>query len=383
MGHRILISGAGVAGATAAYWLGRHGFAVTVVERAAGQRSSGNPVDVKGSAVGVVERMGVMPQLRESATQVDRLLFVDADGRTRSSVPTKAFAGSAGDQEVEIARSDLTGILLSAAREHADIRWRDAISEITTDGDGVEVAFEHSASARFDVVIGADGVHSGVRRLAFGPEARFLRQLGMFVATVPVDRPLRGAHEVVMHNMPGRALAVHPAAGNPGAAFMFRAPKATEFDSRDVTLHKRLVAAAYRGELGVFARYLDQLLAADDLYFDAVTRVALPRWSTGRVTLVGDAASSLSLFGDGSTLAIIGAHTLAEELAATPRDIPAALRRYERRHRRLVRPRRLGFVASGMLLVPKTGAGIALRNLTFRIGAATASRSESASGSGG
>jgi 2-polyprenyl-6-methoxyphenol hydroxylase-like FAD-dependent oxidoreductase len=369
MGHSIVISGAGVAGSTAAYWLARHGFEVTVVERAAGHRSSGNPVDVKGSAVDVVERMGIMPQLREAATQVDRLLFVDAGGRTRSSVATRAFAGSAGEQEVEIARTDLAAILLSAARDHADIRWGDAISGLTQDGDGVIVAFEQSATARFDLVIGADGVHSGVRRLAFGPEARFIRQLGMFVATAPVDRPIGSEREVVMYNTPGRALGVHPGAGNPGAAFMFRAPKTTQFDSHDLAQHKRLVAAAYPGELGVFARYLDQLQAADDIYFDAVTRVVLPQWSTGRVTLVGDAASSLSLFGDGSTLAIAGAYTLTEELAAAPHEIPAALRRYEQRHRRLARPRQLGFFAAGMLLVPKTRVGITMRDLAIRVGA--------------
>lgn len=215
-------------------------------------------------------------------------------------------------------------------------------------------------------MVGADGVHSTVRRLSFGPETRFVRHMGMYVATVPVDEPIGGDREVVIYNTPGRTLAAHPAGGNPGVAFMFRQQSVDGFDYRDIDRGKRMVGAAYIGRLGICTHYLDQLQAADDVYFDAVTRVVLPQWSTGRVTLVGDAASSLSLFGDGSTLAIIGAHTLAEELARTPGDISAALHRYEQRHRAVVRPKQRGFALAGVLLVPGSRAGIAARNFAVR-----------------
>ncbi|MFI5781291.1 FAD-dependent oxidoreductase [Nocardia sp. NPDC051570] len=367
MGKSVLISGAGVAGSTAAYWLARGGFRVTVVERAAGQRSSGNPVDVKGDAVGIVERMGVLPRLREVASRIDRLVFVDTDGRVRGGIRTAAFQGSAGNSEIEVPRAELASVLLSATRDHADIRWGDAISGLGQTGNGVEVTFERGAPERFDLVIGADGLHSAVRRLSFGPETEFVRHMGMYVATLPVDRPLRGEREVVMVNSPGLSLAVHPASGNPGAAFIFHHAAVPGFDHRDSEQHKRIVTEAYADRLGSFAHYLDRVRAAEDLYFDAVSRVRLPHWSIGNITLLGDAASSLSLFGDGSTLAVIGGHTLAEELGRGPEDIPAALRRYERRHRAVVAPRARGFLLASRLLVPKSRAGITLRDTAVRL----------------
>jgi 2-polyprenyl-6-methoxyphenol hydroxylase-like FAD-dependent oxidoreductase len=375
MGMSVLISGAGVAGSTLAYWLARHGFRVTVVECASGQRSSGNPVDIKGSAVAVVEQMGIMPQLRAAATRVNRLVFVDADGHERASVSMKAFQGSAGDREVEIARADLAAILLSAAHGSAEMRWGDSITALAQDRGGVDVTFDRAEPEHFDLVAGADGLHSTVRRLAFGPEAGFVRHMGMYVAvarwsgenvaTLPVDRPI--GDEQIMFNTPGRAFAVRPGSGKPGAAFIFRHRGVPGFDYRDLESHKRLVTEAYAGRLGGFAGFLDRIQAADDLYFDSVSRVRSPHWSTGRVTLVGDAASCLSLFGDGSTLAVAGAYTLAEELARTPGDPPAALCRYEQRHRLLTTRRQRGvFTAAAMLLVPRTRAGIAVRNTAVR-----------------
>lgn len=367
MGASVLISGAGVAGSSLAYWLVQAGFTVTVVERAAGQRSSGSPVDVKGPAVEVVEQMGIMPQLRAAATRANRLVFVDSDGRERGGFSRKVFQGSAGDREVEIARADLVAILQSAACENVDIRWGDTITELTQTGDGVQVGFQQAEPARFDLVVGADGLHSTVRRLTFGPDTDFIQHMGMYVATALVDRPIRDEHQVVMLNTPGRAFCVHPAHENPIAAFMFRHPAVPGFDHHDSASHKRLVAQAYTGRLGRFAGYLDQIQAVDDLYLDSVSRVRLPHWSTGRVTLLGDAATSLSLFGDGSTLAIAGAHTLAEELTRSPCDLPTALARYERRHRVSVDAAQRGYVASAMVLVPRSRASIVLRNTVSQL----------------
>jgi 2-polyprenyl-6-methoxyphenol hydroxylase-like FAD-dependent oxidoreductase len=364
---RVLISGAGIAGSTLAYWLARHGFHVTVVERATGQRSSGHPVDIKGPAVAVVEQMGIMPQLRAAASRVNRLVIVDAAGHEQASVSMKAFQGSAGDREVEVARADLAATLLSAVRGCAEIRWDASITALVEDRGGVDVTFDRAEPERFDLVVGADGLHSTVRRLAFGREARFIRHMGMYVMTLLTERPIRSEQEVVLFNTPGRAIAVHPGCGKPGVAFIFRHPAVPAFDHRDVDLHKQLVIDAYAGRMGCFAELLDRVKTTDDLYFDSVSRVRLPRWSTSRVTLVGDAASCLSLFGDGSTLAVAGGYTLAEELARTPNDPPTALRYYEQRHRQLVRRRQRGlFTAARMLLVPRSRAGITLRNTGIR-----------------
>ncbi|HEY9524717.1 MAG TPA: FAD-dependent monooxygenase, partial [Thermopolyspora sp.] len=196
----------------------------------------------------------------------------------------------------------------------------DTITAIRQDEHGVDVTFDRAAARRFDLVIGADGLHSAVRRLAFGPEPDFVRHAGVYVATVSLGRPEVNDHDLLMYNTPGRAIAIHPSRGNGLAAFMYRSAAVPGFDHRDTEQHRRLLTAAFADALWRVPELLDQVRATDDLYFDSVSEVHLPRWSTGRVALLGDAASCLSLFGEGSSLAIAGAATLADALAATPRD---------------------------------------------------------------
>lgn len=365
----VLISGAGVAGPTLAFWLARHGWRPTVVERAGAPRSSGNPVDVRGPARAVVEAMGVLPRLREAATSVAALRFHDRAGRVIARVASPGHARGAAP-ELEIPRGDLARVLLDAARDRAEFVFGDAIAELRPDEHGVDVAFEHGAPRRFDVVIGADGLHSGVRRLAFGPDDRFVRHAGAYVATLPLPGPVDHPHDVLLHNVPGRLVAVHPGRGRALAGFFFRAPDA-RLDPRDTAAHRRLVAEAFRDAGWRTPELLDRLRGADDLYFDAVARVDLPAWSRGRVALLGDAASCLSLFGDGSSLAIAGARTLADALGAAPRDPALAFRRYEAEHRVRVRPKLRGFGAAAAFLMPASRPALAARDLALRLLART------------
>src|SRR6202044_2352807 len=172
----VLISGAGVAGPTLAYWLSGYGFRPTVVERSEGQRSSGNPVDVRGEAMNVAERMGILPRLREAATSVSGVAFVTASGRRIGQLPV----GRPDGAEVEVPRADLAAILYDVAREHAEFLFDDSITALRQDADGVDVTFSRGAPRRFDLVVGADGLHSAVRRMVFGPEAGYVRHLGMY-----------------------------------------------------------------------------------------------------------------------------------------------------------------------------------------------------------
>ncbi|MCW2860805.1 MAG: putative oxidoreductase match, partial [Actinoallomurus sp.] len=177
----VLISGAGIAGSTLAYWLARHGFRPTVVEHARRMRSSGSPVDVRGPAVEVAERMGVLPRLRAAGTGVTGMRFVNAAGRRVGGVGMRVVQGAAG--EVEVPRGDLASILYEASRDHAEFVFDDSIATLEQDEQGVDVTFGHARPRRFDLVVGADGLHSAVRLLAFGPESGFVRHLGLFVAT--------------------------------------------------------------------------------------------------------------------------------------------------------------------------------------------------------
>ena len=366
MGKRtVLVSGAGIAGSTLAYWLARNGFAVTVVERAGDLRSSGNPVDVRGPAAQVAERMGVLPQLLAARTRATALTFVDARGRRVGRIDMAAIQRAAGAPDIELGRGDLARILLAAGQDEAEFRSGDGIADLRQDGGGVDVEFDRGGRGRYDLVIGADGLHSAVRRLAFGPERDLVQYAGMYVGGVQLAGPAPDPSDVVMFNTPGRAVAVHPGSGRALVAFMFRRPEVADFDYRDAGQHRKLLAEAFADGGWRVPELLAHVEAAPEFYFDAVSQVDLPSWTRGRVALVGDAASCLSLFGDGSTLAIAGAATLAEELAADP-DHTAALRRFEARHRELVEPKLRNMGGASQLLVPSTGWGIAVRNLLTR-----------------
>lgn len=234
------------------------------------------------------------------------------------------------------------------------------------DGHGVEVSFHRAAPRRFDLVIGADGLHSTVRRLAFGPESGFVRHVGIYVATMPLGDPVEDPSCVLMHNTPGRLLAIDPSRGKALAAFIFRGGAIDGFDHRDTEQHKRIVTEAYADAGWRTPELLDRLRETEDLYFDSVSQVRLSGWARDRIGLLGDAASCVSLFGDGSSLAMAGAVTLAESLAAEPTDHTAAFRRYETTHRALVDPKQRGMRQAAALLVPKTRTGIAARNLAAK-----------------
>lgn len=368
MGDRtVLISGAGIAGSTLAYWLARHGLRPTVVERAAALRSSGAPVDVRGHAVDVAERMGVMPRIREARTDVTDLSFVNDTGRRVGRINMRALQRAAGSREVELPRHDLASILYQASRDHAEFLFHDSIVGLSQDEHGVSVTFDRTQARRFDLVIGADGLHSAVRRLVFGPEVDFVAHLGIYVATMALDGRNEPGREIVMHNAPGRAVAVHPSRGGAMVAFMFRSPAVPDFDHRDTAQHKRLLAEAFAGSSWRVPELLDRMHAADDLYFDSVSQVRLRQWSHGRVALLGDAASCISLFGDGSSLAMAGAFTLAEALAASPSDHRLAFHRYEAGHRTLVDPKQRNIARGSALLIPATRRAILARNLATRL----------------
>ena len=358
--RKALISGAGIAGATAAYWLAKAGFQVTVVEQASDMRSSGSPVDVRGAAVEVAERMGVMARIRAADTRVRDMVFVNSRGRVVSRVNMRNTWAERGD--VELSRGELAAILRDAVPDEVEFQFGNSVTALDQDADGVTAELASGTACRFDVVIGADGAHSGVRALAFGSEADYLKHLGVYIATLPLEGET--GTDLVLYNTPGRAVAIHPAGGRPGAAFMFRAPRIRQFDHRDLDQHKRLLCDAYAGAGWRVPELLERVRAADDLYFDSVSRISVPTWSRGRIGLVGDAASCVSLFGDGSSLAMTGAFTVAASLNG---DIPAGLRSYEARHRPQRAAKENSVAYATRLLIPATSAGIAVRNVAMHL----------------
>src|SRR5262245_15287875 len=369
MNEQVLISGASIAGPALAFWLARYGFRPTVVERAPRLREGGNGVDVREQAVQVAERMGILPRIRAAATDVIGTAFVDAANRSVARMDMRAIVGESARSAVELLRGDLAAILYEATRDDVEYVFGDSIRTLEQDAGGVTVAFERGATRRFDLVVGADGMPSAVRRLAFGPESRFVRHLGHYGAYADADPALGEARWVTLYNLPGKVAGVYRSGHHAGAKalFMFYRREPLTYDHRDVEQQKRLLSEAFAG---VSSWRVPELLAgalADpDFYFDALGQGRMPAGSAGRVALVGDAAYCASpVSGAGATLSLIGAYRLAGELAAAPGDHAVAFRRYEEGYRGTVRRSQsglfLGFVA------PRSRIGIWARNAVARL----------------
>lgn len=310
--------------------------------------------------------MGVLQRLQERATQAPGLTLVTPSG---NCVGPLRLGRPRGD-DVEIGRADLAAVLCEAAEGEAEFIFGASVIDMAQDEAGVDVTFDHAPPGRFDLVVGADGLHSTIRALVFGPEARFVHPLGLYIATMSLGRPAADPDAVTLCNRPGRALAIHPVNGTAGAGFIFRAPSHPPSAYRNMRVQKQVVLNAYGSADWAVPELPDlpgQVADVDDLYFDAVSQVKLSQWSRGRVVLVGDAASCVSLFGDGSSLAMVGAHTLARSLATTPDDVLGSLRLYESRQRRVAGARQRGHTLAAAWLVPATWPGLLARNASARL----------------
>jgi 2-polyprenyl-6-methoxyphenol hydroxylase-like FAD-dependent oxidoreductase len=360
----VLISGAGIAGCTLAHWLTRNGHSVTVVERSGALRSSGSPVDVRGPAVDVAERMNIAARLREASIHLKGMTLLDSGGRRVARVDIAALRSSIAPRDMELARGDLARILYEASANDADYIFRDSIKALTHDKMGVDVTFEHSRPRRFDFVIGADGLHSVVRRLAFGADPEFVRHAGLYAATILL--PGRdGEGEMFMLNTPGKLAALHPCQGVPLAYFIFWHPEIPEFDFTDLDQHKHILERTFAGIGWRVPEFLDVVRVAHDMYFDSVARVDVAKWARGRIALLGDASSCVSLFGDGSTLAITGAYELAKALKESPADPQGAFSRYQAIHSKLVASKQKNLISTAARIVPRTSTGLWLSTRLF------------------
>ncbi|MEU7824842.1 FAD-dependent monooxygenase [Catellatospora sp. NPDC049133] len=252
--------------------------------------------------------------------------------------------------------------------DSVEIIYGDSNATLGQDGGGGDVTFEWGTPRRFDLVIGTDGQHSTVRRLVWGPETGFVTHRGIYVATLPVERELNPTTDVLLHGMPGRLASVHPVRGDGGiAALIWRGKPVPGYDHRDTAQHKNIVEQAYAGGGWIVPELVERVRDAEDLYFDTVSQVRLDTWSGGRIGLLGDATSSVSLFGEGSSLAMAGAHTLARTLAEHHDHPEQALQAYERAHRKLTAPKQNAFATAATLMVPATRLGVALRDNGARL----------------
>lgn len=333
----ILISGGSVAGPTLAYWLRRHGFRPTVVERAAGPRRGGQAIDVRGVALDVVARMGLLERVRAAGTSMRGMSYVDADGRSLVELTDLTLTGGlTGGPDVELMRDDLVGLLHRATGD-VDYLFDDSIAALHEEPDGVRVEFERAEARRFDLVIGADGTRSRVRALAFGPDSDHLHPLGppgrqTHLAIFSAPNVLGLDHWQTYHLAPHRMVGVYSARGNAECRVMlgFRgAPLGVHH--RDQDGQRGAIAELFAGVGWRTPELLDLMWQAPDFYLDSMSQVRMPRWSRGRVALVGDAGYGPSpLSGQGTSLALVGAYVLAGELARAQGGFVEAFEGYQR-----------------------------------------------------
>jgi 2-polyprenyl-6-methoxyphenol hydroxylase-like FAD-dependent oxidoreductase len=355
---QVLISGASVAGPTLAYWLRRHGFTPTVVERTPALRAGlgGHAVDLFGPSVDVAEWAGILPQVLAARTRTE-LISIERPGRPTIELDVSRVVAGIAARHVEIMRGELASILYEATRHDVEYRFGDSIRTLDQDGGGVEVAFEHGPPRRFDLVVGCDGLHSNVRRLVFGEEPGYRHYLGGYlgVFTLSNYRGLDG--RMVAWNAPGRAAAMYPVrqTGQARALFLFRAAEELRYDHGDLEAERRLLRERFPEPVWELPRILSELEAAPDYYFDSISQIRMPTWSRGRVTLAGDAGYSPGpAVGGGTALAVVGAFVLAGELAAAAGDPARAFVGYERAMAELVRRSRGIGPAAMKALIPRT-----------------------------
>lgn len=365
----MLISGASIAGPALAFWLHHFGHAVTVVESAPAVRAGGYPIDLRGAAIEVVRRMGLYDDLRAAHVDIRRMTYVDATGRAIAVIRPEAVTGGVEGRDLEVPRGALTSALYAHTREDVEYLFGESIAALDDRGDAVDVTFTGGGRRRFDLVIGADGLHSNVRELVFGHEERYSHYLGHTFVGFTAPNHLRLSSEGMAHNTPGRMIALY-ATKEPDTVHAFFAhhrPEPSREELRDLDGQVRGTVELFASAGWEAPRLLDELQRADDVFADAVAQIRMPSWSAGRVALVGDAAYAPSfLSGQGTSLAVVGAYVLAGELATTA-DHTAAFAGYERRMRGFVgRNQQLAFGLGARCVLPGTRPGLWVRNAFVR-----------------
>jgi 2-polyprenyl-6-methoxyphenol hydroxylase-like FAD-dependent oxidoreductase len=367
---KILICGAGVAGPALAYWLRRHGFEPVLIERAPALRRGGYIVDFWGLGFDIAEKMGLLPALRTNGYHIDEVRIVDGRGARTGGFKASALWSSLGDRYLSILRSDLSRLIFESLGGAVRSVFGETVTAIEQDEHSARVSFKSAPAERFDLVIGAGGLHSPVRTIMFGPESRYEKHLGYYAASFDVEGyPHRDPRAYVSYAAPGRQVSRYSMRGDRTVFFFVVTSSAPRTGAlQDIAGQKEFLRRAFAQDSWECQAILQALDGCTDLYFDVVSQIHMDAWHRGRVALIGDACSCPSLLaGQGAALAIIGAYVLAGELKRAGGDYRTAYQNYEALLHPFVLDKQRAAERFAGSFAPKTEAGIFLRNQVTRL----------------
>jgi len=365
----ILVSGAGIAGTTLAWWLKKFGFNPTLIEIAPALREGGYAIDFMGAGYDVAEKMGIIPALKEVDINFSKLVFVDSNNKEKGSMNYQKIKDFLNGRAFTLLRSDLAKMIYQSLDKDVEIIFGDTITNIAQNENEVSVTFQSGTTRNFDLLVGADGLHSKVRSLVFGNETQFEKYFGYYTSSYTIDDFSLGNHTFSMYNVPYKQVAVYSNSGNKTTTFfIFTSPEKLSYPYHDIGKQKQILKTEFENSGWMCPQLLSGIDSTTDFYFDSISQIKMDSWYKGRITLVGDAGYCPSLLsGKGSTLAMVGAYILAGELKQANGDYKAAFKQYEVIFKPFMDKKQKAAQFFAKSFVPKSNFGIWLRNVTFKL----------------
>ena len=360
----ILISGAGIAGLTLAWWLKKFGFNPTIIERSPQLRGGGYAIDFWGAGYDVAEKMNIVPALNKADLNISEVAFVNENNKRKGALNYSKLKRLMNNRAFTLLRSDLSKVIYRHLDKDVEIIFGDTISKIEQNEKEAIVSFHSGHVHSFDLVVGTDGLHSIVRKLVFGDESQFEKYYGYYTSSFTIKNGISNDNLFLIYNVPNKQSAIYSISENETATFfIFTSPKKLPFNLHDVEKQKKLLRDEFENAGWKCAELLSKIDTAPDFYFDVVSQIQMHRWSKGRVTLVGDACYCPSLLsGQGSTLAMLGAYILAGELREANGDYKTAYEQYEKIFKPFINRKQKIAQIFAKSLVPKSKLGICMRN---------------------